>query len=890
MGVHSRSSQLARHLSHDQPPSVTSADQGFLSSTDPVETIARLVADGAAVACVLRAPLAGGRSTALRRLQGLLASAGRDVLALRCADSADLLADLAAAVGSDIEAPDVPGTRDAAGVLRGLAGRRVVLLVDDVQWADAQAAAVLGDLARCPAPTVAALALTAPAGAELPSALDAVPSVLLPVPEPAALLATLGPRADLAGPRIAADLAALCAHLPVVLSEAAAELTDDQLAGRSPLPRRPPLGPESLRLLGRPLRGLPTATRRVLLLLALAGTEAGLGLAAARAEGFTPAELAPAETRGAVRVEGGAISWCSPLLPDAIIAAATLDALVSAAHTVATACQAAGRRSQLARCIAITAEVDGKPDGMFAAVTDLAADGALLEGYELAIRAMALTTDAEQTRFRTAAAELAWLSGFTDHALELATGAPQEGEAQLIRWVVQGTRSAWPVEEARTGGLEHADPSMAVRLLGTAFVAGWESMAPDRLSALVQRMSALPEGTPESRPGVMAAATKVVRGCSLLTAEEHDGLFALSWWQRPDDVVHPKLWPPPLLPVFIGAEARYEERYGELLNSRYVRAATSSRSLLLLKRACVRWATGDWSAALADAESGAAVAARTGQPAVRTRLLRASAWIHASRGHTEPAAAALAEAATHADGVPWHVLWIKALLALGAGQAEAALDLLRELHAGPPGSPHHLVLRRLSTADLATAAVWARRAELIDDVAAEFAEWSAGSGADWARLDSARCRAMLAGDDAGDWHERAVELAAHTGRPWSSARTRLEYGTWLRRKKLLREARGQLRTAAELFADLGATSWRTLAAAELRAAGEKSVWPESEVELTAQERRIAELAARGLSNRDIGTTLRLSHRTVGYHLHKTYAKLHVTSRVQLAAALTPPEP
>lgn len=52
--------------------------------------------------------------------------------------------------------------------------------------------------------------------------------------------------------------------------------------------------------------------------------------------------------------------------------------------------------------------------------------------------------------------------------------------------------------------------------------------------------------------------------------------------------------------------------------------------------------------------------------------------------------------------------------------------------------------------------------------------------------------------------------------------------------------------------------------------------------LTAQERQIAEFAATGLSNKQIGERLFLSHRTVGSHLYRLYPKLGITSRKRAA--------
>ncbi|MGW3236585.1 helix-turn-helix domain-containing protein [Streptomyces olivaceus] len=53
--------------------------------------------------------------------------------------------------------------------------------------------------------------------------------------------------------------------------------------------------------------------------------------------------------------------------------------------------------------------------------------------------------------------------------------------------------------------------------------------------------------------------------------------------------------------------------------------------------------------------------------------------------------------------------------------------------------------------------------------------------------------------------------------------------------------------------------------------------------LTAQERRVAQLAAGDLTNREIGARLRISDRTVGHHLSNVFAKLGLCSRRDLAA-------
>ncbi|MFB7506547.1 helix-turn-helix domain-containing protein, partial [Streptomyces broussonetiae] len=87
--------------------------------------------------------------------------------------------------------------------------------------------------------------------------------------------------------------------------------------------------------------------------------------------------------------------------------------------------------------------------------------------------------------------------------------------------------------------------------------------------------------------------------------------------------------------------------------------------------------------------------------------------------------------------------------------------------------------------------------------------------------------------------------------------------------------------------------WTDRTAAELRAAGAPTAATTAASAadvLTAQERQIAELAAQGLTNRDIAARLYLSPRTVGYHLHKIFPKLGVRVRAQLRDALSQDPP
>ncbi|SFW49889.1 LuxR family transcriptional regulator [Amycolatopsis australiensis] len=120
--------------------------------------------------------------------------------------------------------------------------------------------------------------------------------------------------------------------------------------------------------------------------------------------------------------------------------------------------------------------------------------------------------------------------------------------------------------------------------------------------------------------------------------------------------------------------------------------------------------------------------------------------------------------------------------------------------------------------------------------------------------------------------------------PFERARGRLRDGQRLRRERRLTAAKVELRAALETFESLGAAEWAATAGRELRAAGSPA---SATGRLTAQERQVAELAAAGLSNREIGARLFLSPRTVGYHLYKVFPKLGIASRAQLRDVALP---
>ncbi len=145
-----------------------------------------------------------------------------------------------------------------------------------------------------------------------------------------------------------------------------------------------------------------------------------------------------------------------------------------------------------------------------------------------------------------------------------------------------------------------------------------------------------------------------------------------------------------------------------------------------------------------------------------------------------------------------------------------------------------------------------------------------------------------------DVDERVEYARAAPGPPsvWFSARLDLAWGMSLRRRRRVTESRRPLRRALLAFDALGANGWSQRARTELAAAGavaehqDKRAWRD----LSPQELQIAQLAAEGLSNREIGSRLYLSHRTVGSHLYRMFPKLGIRSRAQLHRVLPPASP
>lgn len=245
------------------------------------------------------------------------------------------------------------------------------------------------------------------------------------------------------------------------------------------------------------------------------------------------------------------------------------------------------------------------------------------------------------------------------------------------------------------------------------------------------------------------------------------------------------------------------------------------------------------------------------------------------------AAARLAEAYVDQTGLGvmtnriQHALMI---LELSLGRYPQALACATSVFADDPPSYGNLILPQLIEA-----AVRCGEPAVAADALARLIQRVSATNTPWAQGLLARSRALLSGDE--DHYRSAVELLAQTTIVTETARAHLLYGEWLRRQARRADARIELRTAHQMFTGMGAVLFAERARVELLAAGERARSDADAAdpagELTSSERRVADLAATGLTNAKIATRLFVTTSTVEYHLSKIFRKLGITSRRQL---------
>ncbi|MGW1742028.1 LuxR C-terminal-related transcriptional regulator [Nocardia sp. NPDC001965] len=144
-------------------------------------------------------------------------------------------------------------------------------------------------------------------------------------------------------------------------------------------------------------------------------------------------------------------------------------------------------------------------------------------------------------------------------------------------------------------------------------------------------------------------------------------------------------------------------------------------------------------------------------------------------------------------------------------------------------------------------------------------------------------------DAAREAFDEALDLLERSPLRYDRARIGFVYGQILRRAGKRRDADAEITAARDIFVAMGAHAYVVRCDRERKAGGVRV--PRSgrgADSLTPQEETVAQLVARGLSNREVGAELFIADKTVQYHLTRIYTKLGVRSRTELAARFGPP--
>jgi DNA-binding CsgD family transcriptional regulator len=882
-----------------------------------------------------------GKTTVYRVALRMAEAAGFHVLACRPGASDATLslaavADLVDAVPADVwgtlpapqrRALDVallrvdPGDepvdqRAVAAGLRSLvvelaAQQPVLVAVDDVQWLDPASAVILAFVIRRLGPervgllATRRLSETARLDLEALAPPDALAREQLGPLSLGALQRVLRETLGLTLPRSTLVRVHATSHgNPLFALEIARVLAErGTIAPGEPLPV-----PDDVRELVRArVVALPAATRDLLLAAALLAHPTVETLA--KASGRSPdADLDPAERAGIAALDGARVAFAHPLHAAAVVATATAAERRRMHLRLADAVQGLEER---ARHLAVAAD---DPDEETARILNegaavARARGGLHAAAELLEQARALTPPSNVNGARARgirSAELHLHAGDRGRARMLLQElldeplAPSQ-RAEALRLLAELCISEEDLQESERLLTEALaiddDPRSSVATqLDLVFVTTTHRMDFAAASELARRALDSLRGS-DDRP-LLAEALAYSAMVDFLAGhgadlDKIDEAVALEDPNRialvgmPAGAVAGCLW------LYLGRHSEARDQLDMVRKRLTERGDEGDLAQVLLWLSWLETRCGNFAAAERLADETISSAALTDNLSFHRWAIAQRAYVDAHRGQIDDARRRSADAVLpEGRGIVQVGLWIAATVALvelSTGNPEAAWEACRPLTEaieqfgiGEPVPAFVLpdaleALVALGQLDRAEALIdtFERRGRELDRV--------------WALATGGRCRGLLLaarGDVAGALAALDGALAEHAriDLPFDRARTLLVKGTTERRARRRTRAKQSLEEAATEFERMGAPLWADRARSELaRVGGRRSP---GEGELTPSERRVVDLAADGLSNKEIAARLVVSVHTVEVHLSHAYEKLGVRSRSQLAGRLS----
>jgi DNA-binding CsgD family transcriptional regulator len=335
-----------------------------------------------------------------------------------------------------------------------------------------------------------------------------------------------------------------------------------------------------------------------------------------------------------------------------------------------------------------------------------------------------------------------------------------------------------------------------------------------------------------------------------------------------------------------------------LIDAAVTEAQAAANSLflpgLLVLRSWLAFRRSDLTAAEADGRASLDAIGMSGQPLIRSMAVSALAETLIERGDLDEAQRVLEPMATDLHGTFQTAAMVRharGRLRFARRRFGEALDDFRAVGEVAIGtgatSPCFMPWR----SDGALAALALDDPDTARQLSDEEVKLARAFGAPRSLGVALRAAGLVAGGQRGEALLReSIEVLEGPDARLEQARAQADLGALLRRGNHRVEARHPLRQALDAAHHLGADPLAHQTEIELRATGAKprrALLTGLEA-LTASERRIAELAADGLTNREIAQTLFITDRTVEGHLTHVFYKLDVKTRTALPAALSAP--
>jgi len=785
----------------------------------------------------------------------------------------------------------------------------VLCVVDDAHWLDAASADALLFAAHRLRADPIALIFTARDGDAATFTAEGVPVLVLTgLAAPAARLLLAEHTAAPLPEQVVQALLTQAGGNPLALVELPTALTGAQLTGTAPMPAQLRLTDRLQRVfLGR-CRRLPLQVQ-TLLLVAAADDSGNLSVVAHAAAllGVSTAALPGAEQAGLIVTDRDNLRVRHPLVRSAVYQAATGHERRAAHRALADALTDDPDRQAWHRAAA----ADGPDADVVAALAQAAGRAERRGGYAAAAAAYERAADLcadERSRAEMlfAAARNAWSSGRADRARELANAARGGADDRILRADIArllgrievnvgSAAKAYRTFSSAAQAVAADDPARAVEM----WVAATLTRMFDADTSAAPDAGPIPEQAIQERSGD-PARTRCLRLLLAATIADTTGAWAPALRSLHAAVAASAEVEDSDVLANLGNTALHlgDDRTHRSCLTRMLAGARDRGAGMLVLYALPRLAfadltSGDWSRVRSAADEAFALSADTGQPALGAAPLGWLTLLAALQGRPdyETLRARLDDTRSRqplgvlADAVHDLSRWSAGVRAANDGASFDALHQLSRLRLP--------ALSRMAALDRLDAAVRAGDPGQARAWLTELGEYAEATRWPWALAAAAHGRALLADPaDAPALFDSALTHHELSGRNYDRARTHLAYGELLRRTQRRSAARPHLRAALAIFEELAAEPLLSRAEEELRASGEtaRKRDPSTLTLLTPMELQVAQLVARGMSNKDTAARCWISPRTVAFHLRNVFSKTGVSSRGELAqlGLATPP--